>query len=273
MVGAHLGFIEQRMPVLFVPHPGQRSQRLGCQEKRDLRTRQRCGRPFPQPPRLGASHGTLTRAHVVLVRAPDLAEVSVHALRDVIDLVWHQLGSGRRTILGGPLLAGENMVSHLLMPLASQDSHTCGTGCPAREGGRAGWADGRGRSRLGAACGHTGTRAPGILQGERGLVHGVVIDGSGPQHGRPARGACRQAGPVDELLVSLRLAKEQKAQAATTDRQHEVGGGRVRDLELEAALLEQLRRARALGRGRAQEQARHRRSGDGEGKTCFQQSK
>ena len=143
MVGAHLGFIEQRMPVLFVPHPGQRSQRLGCQEKRDLRTRQRCRRPFPQPPRLGVSHGTLTRAHVVLVRAPDLAEVSVHALRDVIDLVWHQLGSGRRTILGGPLLAGENMVSHLLVPLASQDVHACGTVQPGREEGgvgRAGWA-------------------------------------------------------------------------------------------------------------------------------------
>ena len=108
--------------------------------------------------------------------------------------------------------------------------------------------------------GHMMGRAPGILQGERGLIHIVVIDGSGPQHGRPARGARRQAGPVDKLLVSLRLAEEQKAQAATTDRQNEVGGGRARDLQLEAALLEQLRCARALGRGRNQKQARHLRS-------------
>lgn len=78
------------------------------------------------------------RAHVVLVRTPDLAEVSIHALRDVIDLVWHQLGSVRRTILGSPLLAGEDMVSHLLMPLASQDGYACGTECPAREGERGG---------------------------------------------------------------------------------------------------------------------------------------
>ena len=96
------------------------------------------------------------RAHVVLVHAPDLAEVSVHALRDVIDLVWHQLGSGRRTILGSPLLAGEDMVSHLLVPLASQNGHACGTGCPAREGERGGVGWWAWSSRMGAGL---GTRA------------------------------------------------------------------------------------------------------------------
>ena len=144
------------------------------------------------------------RAHVVLVRAPDVAEVSVHALHGVLDLVWHQLGSGRRTILGGPLLAGKNMVSYLLVPLASEDGHACGTGCPAREGG------GADETRKRCA-GRTSTRAhaaPGVLQGERGLVHSVVIDGPSPQHSRPARGARGQAGPVDELLVSFGVVEE-----------------------------------------------------------------
>ena len=146
------------------------------------------------------------RAHVVLVRAPDVAEVSVHALHGVLDLVWHQLGSGRRTILGGPLLAGKNMVSYILVPLAPQDGHACGTGCPAREGGGAGETRKR-CAGLTPGC-TTGHAAPGVLQGERGLVHSVVIDGPSPQHSRPARGARGQAGPVDELLVSFGVVEE-----------------------------------------------------------------
>ena len=86
---------------------------------------------MPQQQPLGASQETLTQAHVVFFGAPNSCEVRVHALDDVLDLLWRQLGSRRRTVLGGPLLAGENMLSHLLVPLTAQDCHTCGTGCPA----------------------------------------------------------------------------------------------------------------------------------------------
>ena len=59
----------------------------------------------------------------MLLDAPDLGEVGVHAVDHLVNLSLRQLGGGGGALLGRPLLARENVLGRLLTPLTPQNAH------------------------------------------------------------------------------------------------------------------------------------------------------
>ena len=72
----------------------------------------------------------------MLLDAPDLGEVGVHAVDHLVNLSLRQLGGGGGALLGRPLLARENVLGRLLTPLTPQNAHAWWAGrCQQGRGG------------------------------------------------------------------------------------------------------------------------------------------